>query len=63
MWSEWLRSLRYRAPSDTTELLTDTLPGLLGVPEDASFNILARSLYHSDPSDNPAAAFDNAILE
>src|ERR1039458_6681453 len=48
--SEWLRSLRDRAPSHAAELLTDTLPSLLGVPDDASFDILAGYLYHSDAS-------------
>lgn len=48
--SAWLRSLRDRAPSDAAELLTDTLPSLLGVPDDASFDILAGYLYHSDAS-------------
>lgn len=46
--SEWLRSLRDRAPGDAAELLTDILPSLLGVPDDASFEILAGYLYHSD---------------
>ena len=48
--SAWLRSLRDRAPSHAAELLTDTLPSLLGVPDDASFDILAGYLYHSDAS-------------
>ena len=48
--SEWLRSLRDRAPSDAAELLTDTLPSLLGVPDEASFEILAGYLYHPDAS-------------
>jgi len=34
----------------TPELLTDILPSLLGVPDDASFDILAGYLYHSDDS-------------
>ena len=48
--SEWLRSLRDRAPRDAAELLTDVLPNLLGVPDDASFDILGGYLYHSDAS-------------
>jgi hypothetical protein len=44
--SDWLRSIRDRAPSDPSELLTNTLPSLLGVPDDASFDILAGYLYH-----------------
>ena len=35
---------------DAAELLTDTLPSLLGVPDDASFQILAGYLYHPDAS-------------
>jgi hypothetical protein len=48
--SEWLRSLRNQAPSDPTDLLTDILPSLLGVPDDASFDILAGYLYHPNIS-------------
>jgi hypothetical protein len=48
--SEWLRSLRDRAPSDAAELLTDILPGLLCVPDDASFDILSGYLYHPNAS-------------
>jgi hypothetical protein len=44
--TEWLRSLRDRAPSDAAELLTDILPGLLGMPDDASFDILSGYLNH-----------------
>ena len=36
--------------SDAAELLTDILLSLLGVPDDASFDILAGYLYHSDDS-------------
>ena len=46
--SEWLRSIRDRAPSDPSELLTNTLPSLLGVPDDASFDIVAGYLYHAN---------------
>jgi hypothetical protein len=45
--SAWLRSLRDRAPGDA-ELLTDTLPSLLGIADDTSFNLLAGYLYHPD---------------
>jgi hypothetical protein len=48
--SEWLRSLRDHAPSDAAELLTNTLPSLLGVSDDASFDILAGYLYHPNNS-------------
>ena len=43
----WL-SLRERPPSDPAELLADTLPSVFGVPDDASFEILAGYLYHPD---------------
>jgi hypothetical protein len=48
--SEWLRSLRDQAPSDALGLLTDFLPSILGVPDDASFDILAGYLYHPNSS-------------
>ncbi|MGD0499669.1 MAG: hypothetical protein ABSC23_14675 [Bryobacteraceae bacterium] len=47
---EWLGALRARAPAEAAELLTDTLPSLLGVPDDASFEILAGYLYYPDAS-------------
>jgi hypothetical protein len=46
----WLKTLRDHPPSDPAELLTDTLPSLLGVPDDASFDILAGYVYHSNAS-------------
>lgn len=48
--AEWLQSLRDHASSDAGELLTEVLPSLLGVPDDASFEILAGYLYHPDAS-------------
>jgi hypothetical protein len=48
--AEWLEALRARAPADAAEVLTDTLPSLLGAPDDASFDILAGYLYHPDLS-------------
>jgi hypothetical protein len=48
--SEWLEALRRRAPADPGELLTDVLPGLLGIPDDASLEILTGYLYHRDAS-------------
>ena len=44
----WLKSLLEHPPSDPAELMTDTLPSLLGVPDDLSFEILAGHLYHRD---------------
>jgi hypothetical protein len=46
--SLWLRSLQDRTPGDASELLTDTLPSLLGIADDASFDVLAGYLYHPD---------------
>lgn len=44
----WLRDLRLRAPSDPAELLSDILPSLLAVPDDASLEMLVGYLYHPD---------------
>jgi len=46
--AEWLAALRANAPADAAELLTDTLPSLLGVPDDISLDILGGYLYHPD---------------
>lgn len=48
--SEWLNSLREHLPVAPGELLTDTLPGLLGIPDEASLEILTGYLYHPDSS-------------
>jgi hypothetical protein len=48
--SEWLDDVRARPPADAVDLLTDTLPSVLGAPDDVSFEILAGYLYHSDAS-------------
>ena len=42
--------MRARPPADVAELLTDTLPSVLGAPDDASFEIVTGYLYHSDAS-------------
>jgi hypothetical protein len=47
---EWLEAVRARAPTDAAELLTDTLPSVLGAPDDVSFDIVAGYLYHPDRS-------------
>jgi len=44
----WLRTLRAHLPTEPAELLTDTLPSLLAVPDDASLEILVGYLYHPD---------------
>jgi hypothetical protein len=46
--AQWLEALRARPPEDTAEVLTDTLPSVLGAPDDASFDILTGYLYHPD---------------
>jgi hypothetical protein len=43
--TEWLNSLRRRAPSDPMDLLTDALPSLLGFPDELSLDILTGYLY------------------
>ncbi|MDQ6678159.1 MAG: hypothetical protein M3Z09_12775 [Acidobacteriota bacterium] len=48
--AEWLQTLREHPPTDAAELLTDTLPGLLGIPDNSSLAILTGYLYHSDAS-------------
>jgi hypothetical protein len=48
--AEWLDAIRKRAPSDSAELLSDTLPGILGLADNASLEILLGYLYHPDPS-------------
>jgi len=54
--AEWLQSIRERDPSDPAELLTDVLPSLMGVADDASFEILSGYLYHADDSVRKFAA-------
>jgi hypothetical protein len=48
--ADWLDDLRARAPVESTELLTETLPSLLGLPDDVSLDILRGYLYHPDAS-------------
>jgi len=48
--NEWLQTIRDHPPSDRAQLLTGTLPSLSGIPDDASFDILAGYLYHPDAS-------------
>jgi hypothetical protein len=47
---EWLDAIRQRAASDPGELLSDILPGILGLPDSASLEVLVGYLYHTDPS-------------
>jgi len=46
--SRWLAEVAARAPTDTVELLTDFLPSILGVPDEASLQLLGPYLYHPD---------------
>jgi len=46
--AEWLKSLREHPPVESGELLTDTLPGLLGIPDESSLEILTGYLHHPD---------------
>ncbi len=48
--AEWSKSLRAHPPVEPGELLTDTLPGLLGIPDESSLEILIGYLYHPDSS-------------
>ncbi len=48
--SAWLQSLCDHPINDAVELVTNTLPSLLGVPDDASFEILGGYLYHPSPT-------------
>ena len=48
--AQWLEAMRARAPVDAAEVLSDTLPSLLGAPDDISFEILTGYLYHPDLS-------------
>jgi hypothetical protein len=48
---EWLKSMIKRASSaDAGETLSDLLPSVLGFPDEASFQIVANSLYSPDAS-------------
>lgn len=42
----WLRSLGGHLPRDPADVLSDTLPGLMGEADDASLEILVGYLYH-----------------
>ena len=48
--AKWLDSLREHPPVDSGEWLTDTLPGLLGIRDESSLEILTSYLYHPDSS-------------
>jgi len=46
--TDWPNDLRHRLPPDPTDLLSDVLPSVLGLPDDASLEIVLGCLYHSD---------------
>jgi hypothetical protein len=46
----WLGSVREHLPSEPGEILSDTLPSVLGVADEASFAIVSGYLEHPDPS-------------
>ena len=48
--AQWLNALRRDPPQDAAALLSDVLPGLLGVPDAESLDILTGYLYHPDAS-------------
>ena len=44
----WLTDLRANPPTNAADLLSDFLPGILGIPDEQSLDILREYLYHSD---------------
>lgn len=48
--ADWLDAIRKRAPAEPAELLSDILPGILGLADNASLEILLGYLYHPDSS-------------
>lgn len=44
----WLKEQSAHAPTGTVDLLTDYLPGILGIPDEQSLLILREYLYHQD---------------
>jgi hypothetical protein len=46
--AQWLDELRKRAPADPSELLSDVLPGVLGLPDQPSLEFVLGYLYHPD---------------
>jgi hypothetical protein len=46
--AQWLKEFSARAPTGTAELLTDFLPGILGIPDKQSLELLCPYLYHPD---------------
>lgn len=48
--AECLDALRQRAQADTAEILPDVLPSVLGLPDEASLEIVTGYLYHPNSS-------------
>ena len=46
--AEWLNEFRARVPSAPADLLSDVLPSVLGLPDDASLEVVLGCLYNSD---------------
>ena len=46
--AQWLADVRNRHPMDAEELLSDVLPSLLGLPDEASLDIVRSYLDHPD---------------
>lgn len=46
--TQWLEGLRNRHPMDAAELLADVLPSVLGLPDEASLEIVKSYLNHPD---------------
>lgn len=44
--ARWLAEMSAHAPADSTSLLTDFLPSILGIPDEPSLRLLTRYLYH-----------------
>jgi hypothetical protein len=45
---QWLEDVRSRHPMDAADLLSDVLPSLLGLPDEASLEIVRSFLHHPD---------------
>ena len=46
--ARWLTEIAAHAPTDATSLLSDYLPGILGIPDEQSLQLLLPYLYDSD---------------
>ncbi|MGC9948224.1 MAG: hypothetical protein ABSF64_17810 [Bryobacteraceae bacterium] len=46
--ARWLKEMAAKAPTDPVDLLTDFLPSILGIPDEASLQLVCQYLYHPD---------------